>query len=92
MGLQALYYLTTVLLVVAALIMVALPLRTYRRTHQQAMVHLAIGFGLISAAAIVTTLSTRLVAMHDADGLLVVHNGITASGVLLVIYSLITYE
>ena len=92
MEIRAVYYLTTFVLVVGAITMIALPLRTYVHTRRRAMIHLSLGFALITAAALATTISTRLMAFHDADGLLIVHNGLTASGILLVIYSLIAYQ
>lgn len=92
MELRLLYYVTTLLLIIAGATMVALPVRTYNETEKSAMIHLSLGFGLICAAAIVTTISTRMVAFHEADGMLIVHNGMTASGVLFVIYSLLAYE
>lgn len=92
MELQAAYYLTTILVVVAAITMVAIPIRTYYRTGRRSMIHLSIGFTLIMAAALATTISTRLMEYHYADNVLVVHNGLTAGGIILVIYSLIAYQ
>ncbi|MFC6615154.1 hypothetical protein ACFQAS_09355 [Halopenitus salinus] len=89
---EGLYLLATAGLVVAGLTMVALALRAYQETERRAMIHLSIGFALIVAAAIATSVSAFVTDFTGTRSLLTVNSGLTGVGFSFVVYSLITYR
>ncbi|MFW6383903.1 MAG: DUF7521 family protein [Halodesulfurarchaeum sp.] len=86
---EALYAVFSIILVAAGLTVVALAIRAYGDTHRSSMVHLSIGFVLIVAAALGTTISAFLVEFTHVRTLLTVNYAFTTSGFLFVIYSII---
>lgn len=90
--LTLLYILSSVLLVVAGLLLVWMALRAYRETLRDAMIHLSLGFALIVAATASTSISALLTGFYPAKSLLLVNNGMASAGFLFIVYSLITYE
>ena len=89
---EGLYLLVTLGLVVAGLTMVTLALQASRQTERYAMIHLSIGFSLVVAAAVATSISAFLTEFTATPSLLTVNNGLTALGFVFVVYSLITYR
>ncbi|QHS17042.1 DUF7521 family protein [Halopenitus persicus] len=89
---EGLYLLVTLGLVVAGLTMVTLALQAYRQTERYAMIHLSIGFSLVVAAAVATSISAFLTEFTATPSLLTVNNGLTALGFVFVVYSLVTYR
>ena len=89
---EGLYLFVTLALVVAGLTMVTLALQAYRHTERYAMIHLSIGFSLVVAAAVATSISAFLTEFTATPSLLTVNNGLTALGFVFVVYSLITYR
>jgi hypothetical protein len=89
---ELLYVVFSVTLATAGLSMVGLAVRAYNRTSRQAMFHLSIGFTLIVAAAIATTVSAFATRFEQTRMLLSVNYLITTVGYLFVIYSITATE
>ncbi|MFB6131970.1 MAG: hypothetical protein ABEJ44_01015 [Halanaeroarchaeum sp.] len=87
---EVLYVVFSLTLTVAGLAMVGLGIRAYRKTGRDAMLHLSIGFALVVAAAIGTTISAFLTGFTGARSLLTVNYVITTLGYIFVIYSIVT--
>jgi len=85
---ELLYVAFSLTLALAGLSMVGLSVRAYNRTSRQAMFHLSIGFSLIVAAAIATTVSAFLTDFENTRTLLSVNYLTTTVGYLFVIYSI----
>lgn len=85
---ESLYVVFSVTLATAGLSMVGLAVRAYQRTSRSAMLHLSIGFTLIVAAAIATTISAFLTGFERTRLLLAVNYLITTVGYVFVIYSI----
>ncbi|AOW80536.1 hypothetical protein HTSR_1360 [Halodesulfurarchaeum formicicum] len=77
-------------LALAGLSVVALAIQAYADVRQAAMLHLSIGFVLIVAAALGTTISTFLGDYSQVVGLLTVNYAITTVGFLFVMYSIVS--
>ena len=86
---ELLYVAFSCTLAAAGLSMVGLAVRAYHRTSRQAMFYLSVGFGLIVAAAITTTVSAFLTQFENTRMLLSVNYLFTTVGYLFVIYSII---
>lgn len=86
---ELLYAVFSTTVAVAGLSVVALGVRAYVETERHAMLHLSVGFVLIVAAAIGTTLSAFLVDFSHARSLLTVNYAFTTLGYLFVIYSIV---
>ncbi|MFW6458254.1 MAG: DUF7521 family protein [Halodesulfurarchaeum sp.] len=86
---EALYTIFSLTLAVAGLSVVVLAVRAYAETNRQTMLHLSIGFILIVAAAVGTTISAFLLNFTQAKSLLTVNYAITTLGYLFVVYSVI---
>jgi uncharacterized membrane protein YwzB len=86
---EILYGVFSTTLAVAGLSVVALAVRAYVETERSSMLHLTIGFVLIVAAAIGTTISAFLVDFSQARSLLTVNYAISTSGYLFVVYSIV---
>lgn len=86
---ELLYVVFSLTLTVAGLSMVGLAVRAYAETTRTTMLHLSIGFALVVAAAIGTTISAFLTGFTEALSLLTVNYVITTVGYLFVIYSII---
>jgi len=56
------------------------------------MIHVSLGFGLIAAAAIATAISAFVTDFQSVRSLLLVNNGISSLGFILIVYSLIIYD
>lgn len=88
---EQLYVVTSLLLTSAGITIVALSARAYLRTARRAMIHLSLGFSLIVAATIATTVSAFLTDFSATQSLLFVNSGLNTLGYLFVVYSLISY-
>ncbi len=86
---EALYAVFSSTLAIAGLSVVALAVRAYSETHRPSMLHLSLGFVLIVAAAIGTTLSAFIIDFTHAKSLLTVNYAISTTGYLFVIYSIV---
>ncbi|UPV74380.1 hypothetical protein M0R89_17830 [Halorussus limi] len=89
---ELLYVVFSATLATAGLSMVGLAVRAYHRTSRQAMFHLSVGFTLIVAAAIATTVSAFVTHFGQTRMLLTVNYLITTIGYLFVIYSITANE
>lgn len=91
---QVLYAVTTLVFVVAGLMMVWMAVRAYIQTTRRAMLHLSIGFSLAVAGAAATMISAFLLDFsgNRLESLLLVNSSFTTFGFLFVIYSLVIYE
>lgn len=86
---ESLYVLFSATLTVAGLAMVGLAVRAYSDTGRQSMMHLSIGFSLVVAAAVGTTISAFLTEFAHARSLLTVNYVLTTIGYLFVMYSIV---
>lgn len=86
---ELLYALFSVTLATAGLAMVTMAVRAYQRTSRRAMLHLSVGFTLIVAAAIATTVSAFATDFTGTRLLLSVNYLITTIGYLFVMYSIV---
>jgi len=89
---ETLYALTTLVFVVAGLVMVGMAVRAYVHTNRRAMMHLSLGFSLAVAGAAATMISAFLMDFEGVRSLLLVNSGLTTFGFIFVMYSLVTYE
>jgi hypothetical protein len=89
---EYLYLAATAVLVVSGLTMVGMAIRAYLRTTRRAMIHVSLGFGLIAAAAIATAISAFVTDFRGVRSLLLVNNGLSSLGFILVVYSLVIYD
>ena len=89
---EGLYVASSGALIVAGMTMVYLAIRAYAATNRQAMVHLSLGFTLVVAATVATTLSAFLTDFDNIRSILLVNSGFSTFGYLFVVYSLVTYE
>ncbi|MFB6070204.1 MAG: hypothetical protein ABEJ76_04210 [Halanaeroarchaeum sp.] len=87
---EVLYTVFSTTLAVAGLSMVGLAIRAYSETRRASMMHLSLGFALVVAAAIGTTLSAFLTDFTQARSLLTVNYIITTAGYLFVMYSIVS--
>lgn len=87
---EVLYTVFSTTLAVAGLSMVGLAVRAYADTRRTSMMHLSMGFALVVAAAIGTTLSAFLTDFSHARSLLTVNYVITTVGYLFVMYSIVS--
>ena len=93
MGLiEQLFVITSILLGVAGITLVALAIRAYAETSRNSMVHLSIGFSFIVAAAFATMISALMNNFSGTRSILLVNNGMTVTGYVFVMYSLVAYE
>lgn len=89
---ETLYALTTVVFIVTGLVMVAMATRAYVNTDNVAMILLSVGFTLAVGGAAATMISAFLTNFDGPRALLLVDSGLTTSGFVVVVYSLVTYE
>lgn len=85
---ELLYVLFSLTLATAGLSMVGQAVRAYSRTSRPAMLHLSVGFTLIVAASIATTVSAFVTNFEETRTLLSVNYLITTIGYMFVIYSI----
>lgn len=85
---ELLYVAFSLTLSAAGLAMVAMAARAYHRTTRRSMLHLSIGFTLIVAAAIATTVSAFINDFENSRRLLTVNYLITTAGYAFVVYSI----
>ncbi|MFB6134380.1 MAG: hypothetical protein ABEJ55_05275 [Halanaeroarchaeum sp.] len=88
-GLDVLYIASSVGLSLAGLTMVALASHAYGETDRVEMLHLAIGFSLVVAAAMATTVGAYFANFLNTATLLTVHNAVATLGYAFVIYSVL---
>ena len=88
-GLEVVYVLTSVVPSLAGLTMVAFASHAYLETERREMLYLAVGFSLVVAAAIATTVSAFLSGFENTIVLLTVHNAIATLGYAFVIASVL---
>lgn len=79
-------------LVIAGLTMVAAAMRAYAHTERRGMIHLSLGFTLIVAATVATAIGAILNNFENTRTLLMVNNGFSMFGYILVMYSVVSYE
>ena len=89
---EQLYALSSAALVVAGFALVGMAIRAYLQTARRAMIHLSLGFTLVVAAAIATTVSAFMNDFESVRSLLLVNTLISTIGYIFVIYSLISYS
>jgi len=89
---EVLYAVSTLVFVVAGLVMVGMAVRAYVQTSRRAMMHLSLGFSLAVAGAAATMISAFLTNFEGVRSLLLVNSGLTTFGFIFVMYSLVTYE
>ena len=89
---EYLYIAATIVLVLSGFTMVGMAIKAYLQTTRRAMIHVSLGFGLIAAAAIATAISAFVTDFEGVRSLLLVNNGISSLGFILVLYSLIIYD
>ena len=87
--LEVVYLATSAVLSLAGLTMVGLAAYAYVTTDREEMLSLAVGFALVVAAAIATTVSAFLNGFQNTILLLTVHNAIASLGYAFVIYSVV---
>lgn len=87
---EAIYLLFSGTLAAAGLSMVAFAVRAYQDTGRQAMLHLSVGFGLVVAAAIGTTIVAFFTDFEHTRTLLTTNYVVTTAGYLFVMYSLVS--
>lgn len=87
---EILYVIFSIVLSAAGLAMVSISVRAYQRTTHRSMLHLSIGFALIVAAAIATTVSAFANDFEGTRLLLTVNYLISTVGYVFVIYSITT--
>jgi len=90
--LDALFAVFSTGLVLAGLGMVGASARAYAQTGRTVMIHLAAGFTLIVAATVVTVISAYLNDFGNLRTVLVVNNGLSMGGFLLVVYSVVSFR
>ena len=89
---ECLYIAATAILVISVLTMVGMAIKAYLQTTRRAMIHVSLGFGLIAAAAIATAISAFVTDFRGVRSLLLVNNGLSSLGFILVVYSLVIYD
>jgi hypothetical protein len=89
---EYLYIAATAILVLSGFTMVGMAVKAYLQTSRRAMIHVSLGFGLIAAAAIATAISAFVTDFRGVRSLLLVNNGLSSLGFILVVYSLIIYD
>lgn len=86
------YVLSSTVLAGAGLAMAAHGVRAYRQTERRSMLHVAIGFTLLTATAIVTGTTAYSVGLSFPRSVLLFEQGVATVGVLFVLYSVVTYD
>jgi hypothetical protein len=86
------YVLSSTVLAGAGLAIVAHGVRAYRATERRAMLHVAIGFTLVATTAIVTGANAYVNGLGFSTSVLLFERSLASVGVLVVLYSLITYD
>jgi len=89
--LEYVYVVSSGVLAATGLTMVGFAVRAYATTQNRPLIHLAIGFVLIVAAALATAISAFVTGFTDVRSLLLVQSGISSLGYLFIVYSLVTY-
>jgi hypothetical protein len=79
-------------LILAGLRMVGAAVRAYVQTNHEVMIYLSLGFTLIVAATAATVLGAMINNFENVRLLLVVNNGFSMGGYLLVMYSVVSYR
>lgn len=79
-------------LILAGLAMVGTAVRAYVQTRHQVMIYLSLGFTLIVAATAATVLGAIISNFGNVRMLLLVNNGFSMGGYLLVMYSVVSYR
>lgn len=86
---EALYLVFSGTLAIAGLAMVGLAVRAYSQSGRASMMHLSLGFALVVAAALGTTVSAFATGFEGARTLLTVNYLITTVGYIFVMYSVV---
>ncbi|SHK45169.1 DUF7521 family protein [Haladaptatus paucihalophilus] len=87
---ELLYGVFSVTLAIAGLSMVAFAVRAYRRTGRRTLFHLSIGFTLVVAAALATTVSAFIYDFEGIRFLLSVNYLFSIIGFLFIIFSIMS--
>lgn len=84
--LETLYAIFSVIVSAVGLMLVAIATRAYANTQRQELMYLAVGFTLVVAAAIATTVTAFLWDFQGIRIILTVNYGITTLGFALIVY------
>lgn len=87
---EAIYLVFSGTLAAAGVSMVTFAVRAYRDTGRHSMMHLSVGFGLVVAAALGTTVVAFSTGFEHTRTLLTANYVVTTVGYLFVMYSLVT--
>lgn len=87
-----LYLIFSAGLLVAVVTMLGVAIRAYIQTERIVMVYLSIGFALIVAAAVATTVGAFLDNFQNPRKLLLLNNGFAMCGYLFMVYSVVSYD
>lgn len=87
---QELYFVFSAGLVVVGLTLVGAAVRAYVATERSAMIYLSLGFTLIVAATVSTALGAIINDFQNVQTLLLVNNGFSMGGYLLILYSVVS--
>ncbi|THE62950.1 hypothetical protein D8Y22_21100 [Salinadaptatus halalkaliphilus] len=85
---EILYVVFSATLVTSGLVMAGMAVQAYAETERTAMIYLSVGFTLIVAAAVATTMSAFLNDFQNPRQLLTVNYFVTTLGFVAVILSL----
>ncbi|MCG1002938.1 MULTISPECIES: hypothetical protein [Halobacterium] len=89
---EVIYLVFSATLATAGLSMVAFAIRAYLHTGRHSMMHLSVGFTLVVAAAISTTIVAFVTDFEHTRTLLTANYVLTTVGYLFVMYSIVTPE
>lgn len=89
--LEVVYLTSSLITVGAGLILVYMGVQAYADTRRKQMIHLAVGFGLIVMAAMGTVVWGIATDFSSPRQLLAWNSGLSMSGYIFILYSLITY-
>lgn len=89
---EGLYLVATATLVLAGFTMVGMAVEAYAETKRHSMLFVTLGFSLVTLAALSTAIGAFLSDFRGVRSLLLIDNGFSALGFILVVYSLVSYE
>lgn len=84
------YLLFSGTLAAAGFTMVGMAVHAYQQTERREMFHLSVGFALIVAGVLSTTITTHIQGFDQPQLLLSVQYAVMSLGFLFVIYSIVT--
>ena len=84
--LEIIYAIFSVVVSIVGLMLVAIATRAYARTERPELLYIAIGFTVVVATMISTTITAFLMAFQGIEFILTVYYGLTTVGFLFIIY------